>query len=107
MKGVRYEVRSTRKPDGSRRTADEAKTSTLVFALYADERWPIRGLDPILHVGSLAIDAYQYGNADNTLLLFTCWDASQLEEGAEAFVQYGGDVDSRTDLRPFRWGMVN
>lgn len=82
------------------------QTGPLVFELTAAERWPIRGLDPVLHVGAVTLDSYRYGNSENTVLIFTCYQPDALQEGATVFLQYGGDETSRTELPNFRWSGV-
>ena len=108
VRGVHYRVtRPPRIPASKRPAAADAEIGgPLWFDLIAEERWPIRALDPALYVGDVVIDSYQYGNAENTMLRFTCYDPSQLQEGARVFVQYGQDTDSRTNLPEFRWADV-
>ena len=107
VKGARYKARRANAASNRGKAAEAgAESGPLVFELTAEERWPIRGLDPVLHVGGIAIDSYQYGNAENTILLFTCYDPSGLQEGSEVHLQYGGDVSTRTELPNFRWNNV-
>src|SRR5262245_17096642 len=72
VNGARYRVTRARKASGARNTKaeDADERDSLIFDLMADERWPIRALDPVLHVGDVAVDSYQYGNPENTLLRF-------------------------------------
>lgn len=107
VRGARYKVSRGAKPSTARSAASEdARSGPLVFDLMADERWPIRGLDPVLVVGGVSVESYQYGNSENTLLRFTCYEGNKLEDGARVFVQYGDDVNSRTSLPDFRWADV-
>jgi hypothetical protein len=107
VKGARYKAQRVR---GSVRESKLAESTPengpVVFELTAEERWPIRGLDPVLHVGGVVIDSYRFGNAENTVLIFTCYQPEALKEGAYVHLQYGGDETSRTDLPNFRWNNV-
>ncbi len=78
-----------------------SQTGPLVFDLSADERWPIRNVDPVLHIGNTAIEAYQYANTEGTLLRFTCYQPNDLQDGAAVYLQFGQDADSRTPLPDF------
>ena len=101
VRGARMQARRIR-ATGERETSQ----GPLRFELAAEERWPIRGLDPVLHIGGVAIESYQFGNAENTLLVFTCYDTSQLQDGATAFLRFGQDESSRTDFPNFNWASV-
>ncbi len=104
VKGAKLSARRGKR-EGQRRA--EAETSgPVLFELTAEERWPIRGLDPELHVGGAVIDSYCFGNSENTILIFTCFDASQLQEGAAVFLRYGQDESSRIDFPNFAWSTV-
>jgi hypothetical protein len=108
VRGARYKARRVR-PAAAPREApapEDAGNGPVVIDVIAEERWPIRGLDPVLHIGGTVLDSYQYGNAENTILRFTCHEPGQLQEGAQVFVQYGNDTDSRTSLPGFRWANV-
>ena len=78
----------------------------LTFDLTAEERWPIRGLDPVLHIGGVAVESYQFANAENTVLRFTCYDASNIADNASMFLQYGDDQSTRTEFPNFRWNAI-
>ena len=108
VKGARYKAQRVRTSGGgnSKLAESGAENGPVVFELIAEERWPIRGLDPALHIGGVVVDAYRYGNAENTLLIFTCYQPDALKEGAEVHLQYGGDETSRTELPNFRWNNV-
>jgi len=107
VKGARYRVRRMARADSGAAARDtnvqQSRGGPLQFDLQAEERWPIRGVDPVLYVGGVAIEAYQFANAENTILRFTCYDASALQDGARVYVQYGQDGNSRTALPDFRW----
>jgi hypothetical protein len=108
VRGARYKARRVR-PAAAPRDApspDDAGNGPMIIDVIAEERWPIRGLDPALYIGEAVLDSYQYGNAEGTILRFTCHDPGQLQEGAQVFVQYGEDTGSRTDLPDFRWADV-
>ena len=107
VKGARLAARRPKRDSNTKAAAvGDASAGPLVFELTAEERWPIRGLDPVLHIGGVAIESYQFGNAENTLLIFTCYDASQLQEGATVFLRYGQDESSRTSFPNFAWSNV-
>ena len=106
IRGVRYKVTRVRRAGTKKAPSTEEQSGPLVFDLTAEERWPIRALDPALYIGDAVIESYQYGNMENTILRFTCYDPGQLQEGAQVFVQYGQDTDSRTNLPEFRWADV-
>ncbi len=101
VRGARMQARRVR-ASGER----ETNQGPLRFELAAEERWPIRGLDPVLHIGGVAIESYQFGNAENTLLVFTCYDSNQLQDGATVFLRFGQDESSRTDFPNFNWANV-
>lgn len=101
------EAGSTGKPGSGRRSAEIDASGPLHFDVTAEERWPIRALDPALHVGDVALESYRFLDEENKTLRFTCYDPSRLQDGAQVFVQYGSDQNSRTDLTPFRWGAVS
>lgn len=104
MKGAKMTARRP-KQSGERR-AESDSAGPVLFELTAEERWPVRGLDPVLHIGGTIIDSYRFGNAENTSLIFTCYDASQLQEGAAVFMRYGQDESSRIDFPNFAWSTV-
>lgn len=108
VKGARYKAQRIRTSEsgGNKLAESGAETGPVVFELIADERWPIRGLDPVLHIGGMVVDSYRYGNAENTVLIFTCYQPESLQEGASVHLQYGGDETSRTELPNFRWNSV-
>ncbi len=114
VKGARYRVtrerQSAEDTKGESRSAaspaPETTNSSLTIELSAEERWPIRAVDPVLQIGDVTVDSYQYGNAENTILLFFCHEGNKLQDGARVFVQYGQDNNSRTDLAEFRWANV-
>jgi hypothetical protein len=104
FKGARYKARRA----GRAQSRDERMTAveTLEFHVMADEPFPVRALDPVLHVGQYEVRDYRYGNMENTLLIFTCTEPSLLEENAPVWLQYENDPRSRTDLPPFRRAQV-
>jgi hypothetical protein len=104
VKGAKLSARRPKREGGRR--AETENSGPVLFELTADERWPIRGLDPALHIGGAVLDSYRFGNAENTTLIFTCYDASQLQEGAAVFLRYGQDESSRIDFPNFAWSTV-
>lgn len=57
------------------------------------ERWPVRALDPALHVGQLVLRHYRH--VSPRVLRFVLADRSALPRGAPACVMYGDDEGSR------------
>jgi hypothetical protein len=109
QRGARY--RASRlsqggEDSGKRRSASEQQ-GPVVFDLISEERWPIRGLDPVLRVGGVEIENYSYANSENTVLRFTCYEPGRLVDGSRVYVQYGHDTNSRTDLPEFWWSQVS
>ena len=101
VKGAKCQVRRL----SSKAGAGE-NVGPLQFDLTAEERWPIRGLDPVLHVGGVAVESYQFANAENTVLRFTCYDSSGIPDNAGMFMQYGDDQSTRTEFPNFRWNAI-
>lgn len=99
VKGARSRVRRMNNGGGG-------GSGPLEFDLTAEERWPIRGLDPVLYVGGVAVESYQFANEDNTLLRFTCYDPSGIQDNAAMFLRYGDDESTRTEFPNFRWNAV-
>ncbi|MBI3683784.1 MAG: hypothetical protein HY235_25705 [Acidobacteria bacterium] len=104
FKGVRYKARRAARLDTKEGRAAEAHG--IEFHVTADEPFPVRALDPVLHVGGYEVRAYRYGNMQNTLLIFTCTEPDKLEDNAPVWLQYENDTESRTDLTPFRRSQV-
>ena len=65
-----------------------------------------RALDPVLHVGGVAVESYRFANEENTVLQFTCYDSSGIQDNAVMFLRYGDDESSRTEFPNFRWNNV-
>lgn len=59
-------------------------------------RWPVRALDPVLHVGQIRLRRYRH--VSPFVLRFVIADGASLPRDAPAFVQYGDDVGSRIDV---------
>jgi len=55
--------------------------------------FPVRALDPVLHIGALHFHAYSY--PDRGVLRFVVADVRFLPTEAEVYLQYGDDVHSR------------
>ncbi len=104
FKGARYKARRA----GRTQSTDDrtAAAEVLEFQVTADEPFPVRALDPVLHVGEYEVRDYRYGNMENTLLIFTCTESSKLEENAPVWLQYENDTRTRTDLPAFRRAQV-
>lgn len=61
-------------------------------------RWPVRALDPVLHVGQVRLRRYRH--VSPYVLRFIIADRAVLPAGVPVFVQYGDDVQSRIDVAP-------
>ncbi|MBI4910546.1 MAG: hypothetical protein HY820_43435 [Acidobacteria bacterium] len=97
IRGARYRVRRRSATKGR-----DAIVSFLEFHVTADEAFPVRALDPVLHIGQYQAREYRYGNMENTLLIFTCGEPDKLDDNALVYFQYENDETTRTDLPPFR-----
>jgi len=62
----------------------------------AAEAWPVRALDPVLHVGDLEFHHYTFPRLN--VLRYVAADAALLPAGVAAWVQYGDDVSSRVEV---------
>lgn len=103
MKGANYSARR-RGAGGAKgeRGAEILRKDALEFEVRADEPFPVRALDPVLRVGAYKMSDYRYGNAENTLLIFTCGEPDQLADNAPVIFEYENDERTRTVMRPFR-----
>ncbi|MBI3210860.1 MAG: hypothetical protein HYZ37_18400 [Candidatus Solibacter usitatus] len=102
FRGAKYKVRRA----GGRSAQQQGPPQNLQFEVSAEEPFPVRALDPVLHIGDYEVRDYRYGNMENTMLLFTCSEAEQLKDGAEVYLQYGNDERSRTSLPNYSRGMI-
>lgn len=82
-----------------RRTSQE-RMRAYEFVLESDKPFPARGLDPVLHVGDVALDGYQYRGGN--VLVFATGEPEKLPQGAVVYFQYGNDTESRVDLGLYR-----
>lgn len=71
------------------------RTRGVAFDLDA-HAFPPRALDPVLHVGTLALHHYEHPRVGT--LRFVLAEDALPADGAPLFVQYGDDAISRTDL---------
>jgi len=79
--------------DGSGNTV--AAVAPVAIEISAAE-WPVRALDPVLHVGRLHFHHYTFPRMN--VLRFVAADASALPADEEAWVQYGDDEASRVTV---------
>lgn len=77
------------------------------FEVTADEPFPVRALDPVLVIGEVTLRDYRYKDIENLTLIFTCSEPEKLAQGAESFVVYEGDPDTRLDLPRFSRNELN
>ena len=77
------------------RGATVAAGAPLAIEITADA-WPVRAIDPVLHVGELEFHHYTFP-APN-VLRFQAADASLLTADAEVWIQYGDDAASRAHV---------
>lgn len=104
FKGATYRAR--RAGGGKRERNAESASGAIEFVVTADEPFPVRALDPVLHVGSYQVRDYRYANAENTMLVFTCGEPESLTENAAVYLQYENDDRTRTELPPYRRAAV-
>jgi hypothetical protein len=104
FKGASYRAR--RAGGGKRERGAGVDSMPIEFIVTAQEPFPVRALDPVLHVGAYEVRDYRYGNAGNTMLIFTCGEPESLGENAPVFLQYEDDSRTRTELPPFRRNAV-
>ena len=67
-------------------------TRPVAFDIDA-RRFPVRALDPVLHVGELVFRHYVYPRPG--VLRYVAADAAALPEGARVYVEYEGEPASR------------
>ncbi|MCK9462046.1 MAG: hypothetical protein M0R80_20660 [Proteobacteria bacterium] len=60
------------------------------------EAWPVRALDPVLHVGDLEFRHYTFPRLN--VLRYVAADRALLPAGAAAWIQYGDDAASRIEV---------
>src|SRR6266851_2003211 len=101
FKGARYKVRRASKSSDSQ-DGRAAASNTMEFHVTADEPFPVRALDPVLHVGDYEVTDYRYANMENTTLIFTCIEQDKLKDDSRVYLQYENDTRTRTDLPNFR-----
>lgn len=77
----------------------------LEFRVSSSQAIPVRALDPVLMVGEVPLRDYRYEDHDRALV-FTLYDPEKAKEGAAAYLQFGNDVASRTELQPFHASAV-
>lgn len=104
FKGARLKAR--RAAQMEKRGERQAVIPVIEFQVEADEPFPVRALDPVLHVGAYEVVSYRYLNMENTALLFTCTEPEHLKENAAIWLQYGNDTSTRTELGVYRSNSV-
>jgi len=87
------EIEADRGEDGEGNTVEAANPVAIEITA---EAWPVRALDPVLHVGDLTFSHYTFPRLN--VLRYVVADREILPAGAEAFVQYGADPDSRVTV---------
>ncbi len=80
--------------DGQGRTLKAAAPHALV--LESASGWPVRALDPVLHIGDLHFHSYEH--TGRRTLQFVVDKVSRLKPGESVFVQYGDDERTRVRL---------
>ena len=77
-------------------------------AKRASLKWMVSRLsyDSWADVGGVAIESYQFANQENTVLQFSCYDPSGIQDNAAMFLRYGDDESTRTEFPNFRWNAV-
>ena len=100
FKGAAYKVRKVhRAPSKDRKEA--LQQSAVEFEVTADEPFPARALDPVLHVGGMELRDYRYTDIENKTLIFTAAEPEKLEDDVAVFLQYENDTRTRTDMPRF------
>lgn len=84
------------------RSAGGERFQSYEFVLESEMPFPARALDPVLHVGAVEVETYRHEGAN--CLVFSS-DPGRLPMGAQMYMQYGNDVESRQDLGFYR-GLV-
>jgi hypothetical protein len=79
---------------------ESERTRGYEFLLESDQPFPARALDPVLHVGDVALESYQYRGGN--VLVFVTGEPAKLPQGAVVYFQYGNDTESRQDLGLYR-----
>ena len=107
FKGAAYKVRKTQRAASKDRSKQALESVAAVeFEVSADEPFPARALDPVLHVGSLELRDYRYTDIENKTLIFTAAEPEKLEDNSAVFLQYENDTRTRTDLPRFYRRMI-
>jgi hypothetical protein len=103
FRGASYKARH-----GSHRSQNsrDAASGAIEFIVTAEEPFPARALDPVLHIGDVEVRDYRYTDIENKTLIFTSTEPDKLQDGAPVYLQYENDVSTRTDLQPFRSSQV-
>jgi hypothetical protein len=86
-------IEAERGEDGKGATVEAAAPVAIDISA---EAWPVRALDPVLHVGDLVFRHYTFPRVN--VLRFVVADSALLPDGAAAWVQYGDDLSSRTEV---------
>lgn len=76
-------------------TVKRLPAGAIAIDLAADH-WPVRAVDPVLHIGSIELRDYTFPRVN--VLRFVAASEDVLAPGAVAFVQYGDDARSRVTL---------
>jgi len=76
------------------------------FVVTSQDRFPVRALDPVLHVGQVEVRQYRYADIANKTLVFTLFDVQKLEDDVPVYLQYGNDKRTRTELPRFHLSMM-
>lgn len=103
--GVTYTVKEVEvdKPTESGATT---KVKAVEFSVTGKEAFPVRALDPVLHVGSIEVRQYRYADMENKTLIFTLFEPEKLSDDASIYLQYENDETTKTDLPKFRLDML-
>lgn len=103
FKGAKLAARRGR---AKRSERDAAAVSVVEFSVSADEPFPVRALDPVLYIGEVEVTDYRYADIENKTLIFTCYEPEKLGDDVPAWLQYGNDTRTHTDLGRFRLSMA-
>lgn len=100
IKGAKMEVLRVKLSKPMRFVEGKVSKTTsevLEFRVTASEPITPRALDPVLNVGKTRVTEYRYEN-DGRTLVFVLPQPAKALEGARAYLQFGADKETRTEL---------
>lgn len=104
--GVTYTVREVVAKKPAADAESEEMVPAIEFEVTGKESFPVRALDPVLHVGKTEVRYYRYAGTENKTLIFTLFERGTLEDDVPVYLQYENDESTHTDLANFRLSMI-